>query len=121
MATAGDGHGSTTDDPQKLLHRVRPTIRARHCSRRTEEAYASWIRRYIVFHHKKHPSTMGALDVTAFLTWLADREQVSASTRNQALSAELFLYREVLAIDLGAIESVPRARVSDPAIMSRRG
>ena len=65
----------------KLLDRVRGAIRARHYSRRTEEAYVHWIRRYIVFHRKKHPSTMGATDVTSFLTWLAVEQRVSASTR----------------------------------------
>jgi integron integrase len=105
----------------KLLERVRQAIRARHYSRRTEEAYVYWIRRYIVFHGKKHPATMGAAEVTAFLGRLAVEERVSASTQNQALSAVLFLYREVLAIELGPIESVPRARVPDhvPVVLSR--
>jgi hypothetical protein len=66
----------------KLLDRVRGAIRTRHYSRRTEEAYAYWIRRYIVFHKKKHPSVMGAPEVTAFLTWLAVDQRVSASTQN---------------------------------------
>ena len=105
----------------KLLDRVRGAIRTRHYSRRTEEAYVYWIRRYIVFHKKRHPSAMGAPEVTAFLTWLAVDQQVSASTQNQALSAVLFLYREVLATDLGRIGGVPRARVSDhvPVVLSR--
>jgi integron integrase len=105
----------------KLLDRVRGAIRTRYYSRRTEEAYVYWVRRYIVFHKKKHPSTMGAPEVTAFLTWLAVDQRVSASTQNQALSAVLFLYREVLAADLGRIDGVPRARVSDhiPVVLSR--
>ena len=105
----------------KLLDRVRGAIRTRHYSRRTEEAYAYWIRRYIVFHKKKHPSAMGAPEVTAFLTWLAVDQRVSASTQNQALSAVLFLYREVLETDLGRIDGVPRARASDhvPVVLSR--
>ena len=105
----------------KLLDRVRGAIRTRHYSRRTEEAYAYWIRRYIVFHKKKYPSAMGAPEVTAFLTWLAVDQRVSASTQNQALSAVLFLYREVLETDLGRIDGVPRARASDhvPVVLSR--
>ncbi|OFV94479.1 MAG: integrase [Acidobacteria bacterium RIFCSPLOWO2_12_FULL_65_11] len=103
------------------MTRVRDTIRARHYSRRTEEAYVYWIRRFIVFHGKKHPSAMGAAEIAAFLTWLAVRERVSASTQNQALSAVLFLYRAVLQIEVGPIEQVPRARTPDrlPVILSR--
>jgi integron integrase len=100
---------------------VRQAIRARHYSRRTEEAYAYWIRRFIVFHSKKHPSMMGAAEVTAFLGWLAAEERVSASTQNQALSAVLFLYRAVLVIELGPIETVPRARAPEhvPVVLTR--
>ena len=105
----------------KLLDRVRQAIRTRHYSPRTAEAYVHWIRRYIVFHGKKHPSTLGAQDVSAFVTWLAVRRQVSASTQNQALSAVLFLYKAVLAIDLGAVPSVVRARTPErlPVVLSR--
>ena len=107
--------------PPKLLDRVRQAIRIRHYSRRTEEAYVTWIRRYIVFHKKAHPSTLGASDISAFLAWLAVSRRVSASTQNQALSALLFLYREVLTIEVGRIESVPRAHVPDrvPVVLSR--
>jgi integron integrase len=105
----------------KLLDRVREAIRARHCSRRTEEAYTHWIRRYIVFHGKTHPATLGADDVSAFLRWLAGPQRVAASTQNQALSALLFLYREVLRVELGAIDHVPRARMPErvPVVLSR--
>ena len=105
----------------KLLDRVRQTIRIRHYSPRTEEAYVHWIRRYILFHGKKHPSTMGAPDISAFLTWLAVERQVSASTQNQALSAVLFLYKHVLAIDIGAVPAVVRARTPErlPVVLSR--
>jgi site-specific recombinase XerD len=85
----------------KLLDRVRQAIRTRHYSRRTEEAYVHWIRRYIVHHRKRHPCEMGASEISAFLTWLAVERRVSASTQNQALAALLFLYRDVLAIDVG--------------------
>jgi integron integrase len=96
-------------------------IRTRHYSPRTEEAYVYWIRRYIVFHEKKHPSTLGAPDLSRFLTWLAVERQVSASTQNQALSAVLFLYKEVLAIDVGAVPPVVRARTPErlPVVLSR--
>lgn len=93
---------------------------AKHYSRRTESAYVDWIRRYIVFHQKRHPSDMGATEIAAFLTWLATNRRVSASTQNQALSALLFLYRDVLRIQLEQIESVPRARmpVRVPVVLS---
>ena len=105
----------------KLLDRVRGAIRARHYSRRTEEAYAYWIRRYIVFHKKKHPSTMGGPEIAAFLTWLAVDQRVSASTQNQALSGLLFLYRDVMHVDPGAITDVPRAQMPlrVPVVLSR--
>jgi hypothetical protein len=80
----------------RLLDRVRDVIRARHYSRRTEKAYAAWIRRYIFFHGKRHPAAMGAAEITRFLTSLAVDGKVAASTQNQALSAFFFLYREVL-------------------------
>jgi integron integrase len=105
----------------KLLDRVRHAIRAKHYSRRTETAYVDWIRRYIVFHKKRHPSELGAPEIAAFLTWLASNRRVSASTQNQALSAVLFLYRDVLRIEIGTIDSVPRARmpVRIPVVLSR--
>ncbi len=97
-------------------------MRTRHYSRRTEEAYAHWIRRYIVFHGKKHPSGLGADDISAFLTWLAVQRRVSASTQNQALSALLFLYREVLVKDIGQVPAVVRARTPErlPVVLTRQ-
>jgi integron integrase len=88
--------------PRKLLDRVRDRIRVKHYSYRTEETYVQWIRRFILFHNKRHPSEMGGDEVNAFLTHLAVNDNVAASTQNQALSAILFLYREVLeqALDL---------------------
>jgi integron integrase len=105
----------------KLLDRVRQTIRAKHYSRRTESAYVDWVRRYVLFHRKRHPSEMGASEITVFLTWLATNRRVSASTQNQALSALLFLYRNVLHIEIGPIENMPRARmpVRVPVVLSR--
>ena len=98
--------------PPKLLDRVRQALRARHYSPRTERAYVAWIRRYIVFHGKRHPMEMGNQEVTAFLSALATRQKVSASTQNQAFSALLFLYREVLEKPLAGLEKVTRAKPS---------
>ncbi len=96
-------NGLERGDPPKLrlLDRIRDAVRARHYSRRTEEAYVAWIRRYILFHGKRHPAEMGAGEITQFLTDLAVRRKVAASTQNQALSALIFLYRDVLRQDLG--------------------
>ena len=94
------GVGSADLPKPRLLDRVRAALRTRHYSRRTEDAYVAWIRRYIVFHGKRHPAEMGAPEVTRFLTSLAVDGHVAASTQNQALSALLFLYREVLEVDL---------------------
>jgi integrase len=105
----------------RLLDRVREAIRTRHYSRRTEVAYVAWIRRYIVFHRKVHPATLGAGEISAFLTWLATRQTVSASTQNQALAALLFLYERVLEIPVGRIEHVIRAKQPNrlPVVLSR--
>lgn len=81
---------------RKLLDQVRDALRLKHYSDRTEQSYVAWIRRYILFHNKRHPKDMGASEVEAFLTHLAVAENVAASTQNQALSALLFLYRYVL-------------------------
>jgi len=94
----------------KLLDRVRHAIRARHYSPRTEEAYVHWIRRYIFFHKVRHPADMGKQELNAFLSHLAVKEHVSASTQTQALSALVFLYRHVLERDLGLLEGVVRAK-----------
>jgi len=85
--------------PAKLLDRMRLVLRTRHYALRTEQAYIDWIRRYILFHHKRHPDGMGQTELESFLTYLAVDRDVSASTQNQALSAILFLYREVLGKD----------------------
>lgn len=86
-------------NPPRLLDRVRAALRRKHYSLRTEEAYVAWMRRYIHFHNKRHPQEMGVVEVEAFLTHLAVEQHVAASTQNQALSALLFLYTEVLHTD----------------------
>lgn len=96
--------------PRKLLDRVRDTIRVKHYSYQTEKSYVQWIRRYILFHNKRHPSDMDGEEVNAFLTYLAVTENVAASTQNQALSAILFLYREVLQQELNLNLDAVRAK-----------
>ena len=82
--------------PVSLLDRVREKIRVKHCSIRAEQSYCDWIRRFVIFHGKRHPSELGAQEVEAFLTSLAVRGRVAASTQNRAKSALLLLYREAL-------------------------
>jgi integron integrase len=105
----------------RLLDRVRLAARVRHYSRRTEEAYVSWVKRYVLFHGKRHPSELGPGDVATFLSSLATAGRLSASTQNQALSALLFLYRIVLGVDLGNLPSIVRARTPErlPIVLSR--
>ena len=114
---------SVTSDsrPPKLLDRVRSAIRLRHYSPRTEEAYVCWIRRFVVFHNKRHPAEMGDAEVTQFLTHLAEKRNVSASTQNQALNALVFLYRHVLQSPLGKLEPfVPAKRPKNlPIVLTK--
>jgi integron integrase len=95
--------------PPKLLDRVRHACRVRHYSIRTEDAYHDWVRRYILFHDKRHPQEMGAAEINQFLTHLAVEGHVAASTQNQAFCALLFLYRDVLQVEPGRIAGVIRA------------
>src|SRR4051812_32872342 len=92
----------------KLLTQVHEVIRRRYYSRRTEEAYVHWIKRYIYFSGKRHPAEMGEAEVTAFLNYLAVQRKVSAGTQNQALSALLFLYKEVIRCELPWLDAVQR-------------
>ncbi|HEV8657028.1 MAG TPA: integron integrase, partial [Thermoanaerobaculia bacterium] len=107
-------------EPPRLLDRVRGALRARHYSPRTEESYVAWIRRFILYHGKCHPASMGRDEVNAFLTSLAVDEHVSASTQNQALSALLFLYRVVLEEPLPWMDELVRAQrhVRVPVVMT---
>lgn len=95
---------------EELLRQVREAIRVRHYSIRTEEAYIHWIRRYIFFHNKRHPKEMGAKEVEQFLSHLAVKEKVAASTQNQALCALMFLYKHVLKIYLPELEEIVWAK-----------
>jgi integron integrase len=94
----------------KLLDQARLVLRLRHMSYRTEIAYLSWIKRFILFHHKRHPKDMGASEIRAFLAHLALHEQVAASTQNGALNALLFLYRHVLKQSFPDLDDVERAQ-----------
>lgn len=96
----------------KLLDQVREAIRTRHLSRNTEQAYISWIKRFIFFHNKRHPAEMGEPEIGQFLSSLATDARVSASTQNQALNAILFLYHAVLEREIGLIQGVVRAKRS---------
>lgn len=89
---------------RKLLDRVRDAVRLKNYSYRTEKAYVNWVKRYILFHQKRHPEEMGRDEIEAFLTHLAVEGNVAASTQNQALSALLFLYNEVLRKPLGFVD-----------------
>jgi integron integrase len=104
-----------------LLGKVRSAIRVRHYSLRTEQAYIHWIRRFILFHNKRHPDGMGEPEITAFLSDLAVNRNVSASTQNQALSAILFLYQKVLDRKLEWLDDVVRAKRPQhlPVILTR--
>lgn len=106
--------------PKKLLDQVRDAIRVKHYARNTELAYVYWIKKFFLFHNKRHPKEMGTGEVQTFLTYLALEEQISASTQNQALSALLFLYRNVLSQELSPVDSV-RAKPSQhvPTVLSR--
>ena len=96
--------------PPKLLDQLREACRVRHYALTTEDIYHDWCKRFILFHKKRHPNEMGAAEINAYLTHLAVVGQVAASTQNQAFSAILFLYRNVLQVDPGRIEGVIRAR-----------
>lgn len=107
--------------PTKLLDQVSAKLRAKHYSLRTERSYVNWIKRFILFHGKCHPREMGASEVEAFLSYLAAEGRVAASTQNQAKSALLFLYGEVLEIDLPWLDKVTQAKVPErlPVVLTR--
>lgn len=110
MTQDNSGYRPPSSHKQKLLLRVRDTLRTRHYSRRTEQAYLAWIKRFILFHRKRHPAEMGEAEINRFLSHLAVTEKVSASTQTQALSAILFLYRHVIRKEIGCLDGLIRAR-----------
>jgi len=117
------GYLSTMPMPTpKLLDQVRTVARVRHFSLSTERAYVSWIRRFILFHHKRHPKEMAEAEIRQFISHLAVVTKISASTQTVALSALLFLYRDVLKRDLPYIANIERAKPSKklPVVFTRR-
>ncbi len=98
------------DNKPRLLDQVRSQIRLRHYSYRTEQQYVAWIKRFILFHGKRHPASMGAPELESFLSYLAVERKVAAATQSQALAAVLFLYKRVLGVDLPWLENVVRAK-----------
>jgi len=100
----------SSPQPRKLLDHVRDVLRVNHYSVRTEEAYVGWIRRFILYHDKKHPREMGALEVELYLTHLAVGEKVSTNTQKQALNALVFLYHRVLQKRLGQFRDISRPK-----------
>ena len=107
--------------PPRLLDQVRDTVRRKHFSLRTEQTYVHWIKRFILYHGKRHPREMGATEVTAFLNHLARERRVASATQNQGLNAILFLYREVLASPLGWLDGIDRAKrpVRVPTVLTQ--
>jgi len=105
----------------KFMAEIRRTMRLHHYSFETEKSYTQWIRRYIIFHNKRHPRNLGAEHIEAYLSHLATSVKVSASTPNQALSALLFLYKRVLDKDLPRLDDIIRAKrpVRIPVVLSR--
>jgi integron integrase len=123
QAIDATAHASVTPAQQpKLLDRLREAVRVKHYSLRTEQAYVHWTKRFILHHGKRHPQDMGAPEVEAFLSHLATTRNVSASTQNQALAALLFLYRQVLGIDLPWLENLTRAKPRQrlPVVLSQQ-
>ncbi|HEY1077095.1 MAG TPA: integron integrase [Fontimonas sp.] len=126
MNSQGSSQGAAAVDSSagspKLLEQVRNLIRMRHYSIRTEQTYLHWIKRFILFHGKRHPREMGAPEIEAFLSDLAVRLNVAANTQNLALSAILFLYRDVLAQDLPWLDGVTRSKKPQrlPVVLSRQ-
>ena len=113
---------NTTHKPKKLLEQVRDALRVKHYAYRTEKTYIFWIRRFILFHEKKHPSEMGSKHISEFLTHLAVERNVSASTQNQALNALIFLYKKVLGVELtDPIDAIRARRPSRlPVVLSKQ-
>jgi integron integrase len=120
MADAHISSGGISSSP-RLLDQVRGKIRLKHYSLRTEQTYLDWIKRFIRHHGKRHPREMGAPEVEAFLTYLAVEGRVAASTQNQAKSALLFLFREVLEVELPWLDNVQQAKAPRrlPVVLTR--
>lgn len=119
--TGSNAAPSTTAGAPRFLDQVANACRVKHLAYRTEQSYVSWVKRFILFHHKRHPQEMGPAEVRAFLTHLAVNRSVSASTQNQALNAIVFMYREVVRRDPGEFGEFDRAKRSKrlPTVLTR--
>ena len=108
-------------EPPRLLHRVRTALRVRHYSLRTEQAYVYWIRSFILYHQKRHPSEMGAAEIEGYLSYLAVERSVAPSSQNQALNALAFLYKHVLELNPGRFDAFARAKTRDrlPVVLTK--
>lgn len=117
----GAGASKAAEKPPKLLDQVRDRMRRLHMARRSEEVYVGWVRRFILANGKRHPRDLGATDIERFLTGLAVHGRVSASTQNQALSALLFLYKQVLGLELPWLDGMERAKRPQrvPTVLTR--
>lgn len=124
MGQGSDSASETVLPPdareKRLVERFREAIRSGHYSRRTEQTYWYWVRYFVFFHGRRHPRELGAAEVTAFLSWLATERNVAAATQNQALAALLFLYKQVLDVDLPWLSDLVRAQrpVRLPTVLS---
>ncbi|MCP4657827.1 MAG: tyrosine-type recombinase/integrase, partial [bacterium] len=116
-------HEKNPDERQrpKLLDQLKTAIRVRHLSLRTEEAYCGWVKRFILFHGKRHPKEMGTAEITAFLNHLAEARRVAATAQNQALNSLVFLYKHVLKKELDKLDGLVRAKRSKrlPVVLTR--
>ena len=121
MALTSVSPANPGSKPKKLLDQTRDVLRLKHYSLRTERSYCDWIKRFIHFHQLRHPKEMGAAEISAFLTHLARIGNVAAATQNQALSALLFLYQQVINQEVGWIDQVHRAKRSKriPTVLTR--
>ena len=119
---SSDGGPVDSASPPRLLPSLRLAIRVRHYSLRTEQAYVGWVRRFVHFHNLRHPRDLAGADVEAFLTHLATDRGVSSSTQGQAKSALLFLYKEVLCIQLPWLDEIVSAKASRrlPVVLTQR-
>lgn len=120
VRSVAEESGSYYPRAPKLLDRLREALRSRHYSRRTERTYCFWAKRFIFFHNVRHPAEMAEPEINAFLTHLAVKEKVSASTQNQALAALLFLYRHAIGREVGDLGKVIRARLRKVKVIHER-
>lgn len=117
----GHSHSTTDQSPPKLLDQLKAALRTRHYSHKTEQAYVFWARRFVLFHNKRHPKEMGENEINQFLSYLAVKEHVSASTQNQALCAIIFLYKNIVKKEIGEMQGLIWAKKPNklPVVLTR--